>query len=65
MLFISVVTEKLIVTLLKLVHVWKSYNWGTTIQLEGDGGYGLKKNNLIPNVAEKNILILVEEKKII
>jgi hypothetical protein len=24
-----------------------------------------KKNNLIPNVAEKNILILVEEKKII
>jgi hypothetical protein len=29
------------------------------------GGYGffLKKNILIPNVAEKNILILVEEKK--
>ena len=28
------------------------------------GGYGLKKNNiLIPNVAEKNILILVEEKQ--
>jgi hypothetical protein len=25
----------------------------------------LKKNILIPNVAEKNILILVEEKKII
>jgi hypothetical protein len=31
------------------------------------GGYGffLKKNILIPIVAEKNILILVEEKKII
>jgi hypothetical protein len=31
------------------------------------GGYGffLKKNILIPNVAEKNIPILVEEKKII
>jgi hypothetical protein len=28
------------------------------------GGYGfLLKNILIPNVAEKNILILVEEKK--
>ena len=29
------------------------------------GGYGFfsKKNILIPNVAEKNILILVEEKK--
>ena len=35
----------------------------------GGGGGGLwfysKKNILIPNVAEKNILILVEEKKII
>jgi hypothetical protein len=32
---------------------------------ERDGGYGFfsKKNILIPNVAEKNILILVEEKK--
>jgi hypothetical protein len=34
-----------------------------------NGGRGLwffsKKNILIPNVAEKNILILVEEKKII
>ena len=31
----------------------------------GEGGYGffLKKNILIPNVTEKNILILVEEKK--
>ena len=31
----------------------------------GRGGYGFlyKKNILIPNVAEKNILILVEEKK--
>jgi hypothetical protein len=31
------------------------------------GGYGFfsKKNVLIPNVAEKNILILVEGKKII
>jgi hypothetical protein len=31
----------------------------------GEGGYGffLKKNILIANVAEKNILILVEEKK--
>ena len=27
--------------------------------------FNLKKNILIPNVAEKNILILVEEKKII
>jgi hypothetical protein len=35
---------------------------GRTIYLPG-GGYGffLKKNVLIPNVAEKNILILVEE----
>jgi hypothetical protein len=33
----------------------------------GGAGYILcsKKNILIPNVAEKNILILVEEKKII
>ena len=35
----------------------------------GGGGGGVcffsKKNVLIPNVAEKNILILVEEKKII
>ena len=43
---------------------------GTTISLErGEGGGGvlwfLKKNILIPNVAEKNILILVREKKII
>ena len=32
----------------------------------GGGGYGFfsKKNILIPNVVEKNILILVEEKKI-
>jgi hypothetical protein len=31
----------------------------------GEGGYGfLLKNILIPNVTEKNILILVEEKKI-
>jgi hypothetical protein len=31
----------------------------------GGGGYGFfsKKNILIPNIAEKNILILVEEKK--
>ena len=31
----------------------------------GGGGYGffLKKNILIPNVAEKNILNLLEEKK--
>jgi hypothetical protein len=28
-------------------------------------GFFSKKNILIPNVAEKNILILVEEKKII
>ena len=42
-------------------------NKGTTIKLER-GGEGLcffsKKNILIPNVAENNILILVEEKKI-
>jgi hypothetical protein len=33
--------------------------------LKGDGGlcFFSKKNILIPNVAEKNILILVEEKK--
>jgi hypothetical protein len=33
--------------------------------LKGEGGYGFfpKKNILIPNAAEKNILILVEEKK--
>jgi hypothetical protein len=35
--------------------------------LKGGGGRGLcffsKKNILIPNVAEKNILILVEEKE--
>jgi hypothetical protein len=33
--------------------------------LKGVGGYGffLKKNILISNVAEKNILILLEEKK--
>jgi len=33
----------------------------------GGGGYGFfsKKNILIPNVAEKNILILMEGKKII
>jgi hypothetical protein len=29
----------------------------------GDYGFFSKKNVLIPNVAEKNILILVEEKK--
>jgi hypothetical protein len=28
-------------------------------------GFFLKQNILIPNVAEKNVLILVEEKKII
>jgi hypothetical protein len=32
---------------------------------EGVMVFILKKNILIPNVAEKNILILVEEKKII
>jgi hypothetical protein len=35
--------------------------------LKGGGGelwFFLKKNILIPNVAEKDILILVEEKKI-
>jgi hypothetical protein len=33
--------------------------------LKGRGGYGFfsKKNILIPNVAEKHILILVEEKR--
>ena len=31
--------------------------------LKGGYGFFLKKNILIPNVAEKNILILVEEKK--
>jgi hypothetical protein len=33
--------------------------------MKGGGGYGFfsKKNIQIPNVAEKNILILVEEKK--
>jgi hypothetical protein len=36
-----------------------------TINLEEGGGYGFfsRKNILIPNVAEQNILILVEEKK--
>ena len=39
---------------------------GTTIYLEGGRVvmvFFLKKNILIPNVAEKNILILMEEKK--
>jgi hypothetical protein len=36
---------------------------GTTISLEGGLCFFSKKNILIPNVAEKNILILVEEKK--
>ena len=31
----------------------------------GGGMFFFKKNILIPNIAEKNILILVEEKKII
>jgi hypothetical protein len=31
--------------------------------LKGRYGFFSKKNILIPNVAEKNILILVEEKK--
>jgi hypothetical protein len=43
------------------------YLWERPFDLKGGGGYVffLKKNILIPNVAEKNILILVEEKKII
>jgi hypothetical protein len=35
---------------------------GTTIKLEGGLCFLKKKIILIPNVAEKNILILVEEK---
>jgi hypothetical protein len=48
----------------KIKKKWCFSSKGTTIWLEG-GGYGffLKKIILIPNVAEKNILILVEEKK--
>ena len=53
----------------QLVVIYFSYaDWKAVrerpFNLKG-GGYGffLKKNILIPNVAEKNILILVEEKK--
>ena len=41
------------------------YLGNALLTLKGGGGYGFfsKKNILIPNVAEKNILILVEGKK--
>ena len=46
----------------------KTYNKMIYYNMLGTEGYVfffLKKNILIPNVAEKNILILVEETKII
>ena len=49
----------------KGVFINKSVLRERPFNLKGGGGYGFfsKKNILIPNVAEKNILILVEEKK--
>ena len=53
-----------------LVHIFIPVLYGHNIRerpfnLKGGGGYGVfsKKNILIPNVADKNILILVKEKK--
>jgi hypothetical protein len=49
------------------LHKTTQYTKGTTIYLERGGGglwFFSKKNIQIPNDAEKNILILVEEKKI-
>jgi hypothetical protein len=45
----------------------QSFNYDFISQIFFTRGYGFfsKKNIQIPNVAEKNILILVEEKKII
>ena len=49
------------------IHVFLGTDHLTSRGGGGGRGYGffLKKNILIPIVAEKNILILVEEKKII
>jgi hypothetical protein len=44
--------------------LWFQHYKGT-FNLKGGVCFFFQKNILIPNVAEKNILILVEEKKII
>jgi hypothetical protein len=46
-------------------YLYSSYIREQPFNLKGGYGFFSKKNILIPNVAEKNILILVEEKKII
>ena len=46
-----------------LIYIFCVYIRERTFNLKGGYGFFLKKNILIPNVAEKNILILVKEKK--
>jgi hypothetical protein len=52
------------------VHIWRLWELKKIVEirerpfnLKGGLCFFSKKNMLIPNVAEKNILILVEEKK--